>query len=29
VALDWLGKQFARHGAVARPSNVVPLRRVA
>lgn len=29
VALDWLRKQFARHGAATRPSNVVPLRRRA
>jgi dienelactone hydrolase len=29
VALDWLGKRFAEHGVALRPSNVVPLRRVA
>ena len=29
VALDWLAKQFARHGAGSGSSNVVPLRRAA
>jgi acetyl esterase/lipase len=29
VALDWLEKQLGRRGERARPSNVVPLRRVA
>jgi predicted esterase len=29
VALDWLGKRLKEHGAELRPSNVVPLRRVA
>ncbi len=29
VALDWLAKRFAGHGGGARPTNIVPLRRVA
>jgi acetyl esterase/lipase len=29
VALDWLAKRLAEQGAELRPSNVVPLRRVA